>query len=144
MRPEDVPVLALLRQSIGFNADRQRVIAENVANANTPGYTPNDLDEAGFRQALRAEMEGRRTSTGGISMRTSDAGHIGSSGVSNSSRNWQTTASPDSETTINGNSVVLEEQMVRANETRLQYETALSLYQKSLGLMRMAVKSPGR
>lgn len=131
MRPEDVPVLALLRQSIGFNAQRQRVIAENVANANTPGYTARDLDQDAFHQALQEQLQARRTGNGGLNMRSG-------------SREWSTIDRPDSETTVNGNSVVLEEQMVRSNETRLQYETALSLYQKSLGLMRMAVKSPGR
>lgn len=131
MRPEDVPVLAVLRQSIGFNAERQRVLAENVANANTPGYTARDLDVDAFHDALRSEMQARRTGGGGINMQSG-------------TREWSTIDSPDSQTTVNGNSVVLEEQMVRANQTRIEYETALSLYKKSLSLMRMAIKSPGR
>jgi flagellar basal-body rod protein FlgB len=40
--------------------------------------------------------------------------------------------------------VVIEEQMVRANENRMRFETALSLYQKSLGLIRMAARPPGQ
>jgi flagellar basal-body rod protein FlgB len=51
---------------------------------------------------------------------------------------------PDSETTLDGNSVVLEEQTIRAAETRMQYETGLALYQKGLMLLRMAARPPGR
>lgn len=142
MRPDDVPVLALLRQSMSFHSERQRVIAENVANANTPGYTPKDLDQADFARALRQEMD---TQGGrGVQLQTTHEGHIQGSRANAPARTWETSETPDSETTINGNSVVLEEQMVRAQETRMQYEGALTLYQKSLGLIRMAIKSPGR
>ena len=144
MRPDDVPVLALLRQSIGFFSARQGVIAENVANANTPGYVAKDLDEAEFHRALLADIQARRSSR---TMRMNGA--TPQQDASNTSgridaRSYGTVDAPNSETTINGNSVVVEEQMVTASENRMRYETALSLYQKSLGLMRMAIRSPGR
>src|SRR5574338_702921 len=50
----------------------------------------------------------------------------------------------DSETTIDGNAVVLEEQMARASETRMQFETGIALYQKGLELLRLATRLPGR
>ena len=59
-------------------------------------------------------------------------------------RTSRTERAPDSETTVNGNSVVIEEQMVDANENRMRFETALSLYQKSLNMIRMASRSPGQ
>jgi flagellar basal-body rod protein FlgB len=147
MRPDDVSVLGLLRQSMSFNAERQRVISENVANANTPGYTAKDLDETEFNRALQRQIRGHEAGSGPgrVRMITTEAGHMsGSAGAGGGSRNWDAADAPDSETTINGNSVVLEEQMVRAQETRMQYESALTLYQKSLGLIRMAIKPPAR
>ncbi|WP_291842949.1 flagellar basal body rod protein FlgB [Maricaulis sp.] len=146
MRPDDVPVLALLRQSMSFHADRQQVIAENVANANTPGYTPRDLDESDFHSALRSQMSGERApSRGPIGLATTDSGHIPASGDdTGSSAMWESIERPDSETTVNGNSVVIEEQMVRAQENRMRYESALTLYQKSIGLLRTAIRAPGR
>lgn len=146
MRPDDVPVLALLRQSMSFHADRQQVIAENVANANTPGYTPRDLDESDFHAALRSQMSGGETGgRGALRLTTTNAGHIPASGAgSGSSSLWQASESPDSETTVNGNSVVIEEQMVRAQENRMRYESAVTLYQKSIGLLRTAIRAPGR
>lgn len=81
---------------------------------------------------------------GRVRMIVTEAGHMSGTGGASSSREWETTDAPNSETTINGNSVVLEEQMVQAQETRMQYESALTLYQKSLGLIRMAIKPPAR
>lgn len=142
MRPDDVPVLALLRQSIGFQSDRQRLISENVANANTPGYTPQDLDESDFARAVAQDMQTRRSSSG-LSMSRTHADHLSGTPTSSRTRTWEAQDRPDSETTINGNSVVVEEQMIRAQETRIRYETALSLYQKSLGMLRQAIRRPG-
>ena len=51
---------------------------------------------------------------------------------------------PGRETTMNGNSVVLEEQVSELAATRARYDAAIGLYQKSLGLIRMAIKAPGR
>lgn len=146
MRPDDVSVLALLRQSMSFNSERQRVISENVANANTPGYTAKDLDESEFNRAVQRQLRSHEAGNGPsrVRMLTSEAGHMSGSAVGSASRNWEASDAPDSETTVNGNSVVLEEQMVRAQETRMQYESALTLYQKSLGLIRMAIKPAGR
>ena len=52
--------------------------------------------------------------------------------------------SDDSETTIDGNAVVLEEQMSAAAQTRMEFETGIALYQKGLELIRMAARAPGR
>ena len=57
---------------------------------------------------------------------------------------WRAEAAPDSEVTLDGNAVVLEEQMAKVAETRMRYEAALGLYQKTLGLIRIAGKSPTR
>lgn len=124
MSISDTPYFALLRARLDFLGDRQRLIAENIANASTPGFTPRDLDAAAFDKAME-----RATKRGG------DVSHVGSA---------RAVSRPDSETTLDGNSVVLEDQAMRAMETRMQFETGLSLYQKGLQLMRMAARPPGR
>ena len=43
MTLDDIPVFAMLRNRLGYLADRQQMIAQNVANSDTPGYTPRDL-----------------------------------------------------------------------------------------------------
>ncbi|MBR9825802.1 MAG: flagellar basal body rod protein FlgB [Alphaproteobacteria bacterium] len=143
MRPDDVSVLGLLQQNMRYASDRQQVISNNVANANTPGYTPQDISQSEFQRAVESQMRGRRTGNGTLMMSTSQGTHMAGRTDTTAGRAWSTADTPDSETTVNGNSVVLEEQMVRATETRMRYESALSLYQKSIGLLRMAVRPPG-
>jgi flagellar basal-body rod protein FlgB len=53
-------------------------------------------------------------------------------------------AAPDSETTLDGNAVVVEEQMLKMAESRMAYDAAIGLYQKSLAMLRLATKPPGR
>lgn len=137
MRPDQIGVLSTLRDVLGFHNARQRVIAENVANVNTPGFTPSDISQSQFERVLNGQV---RNATG---LRVTDPRHYGGTdpGIAGQLRSERT---PDSETTANGNSVVIEEQMVRANENRMRYETALSLYQKSLNLIRLASRPPGQ
>jgi flagellar basal-body rod protein FlgB len=51
---------------------------------------------------------------------------------------------PDSETTLDGNSVVLEEEMIKMSDARMNFDAAVGFYQKSLNLLRMASRAPGR
>ena len=50
----------------------------------------------------------------------------------------------DSETTMDGNSVVLEEQMMKMADARMNYDAAIGFYQRSMGLLRMAARKPGQ
>jgi flagellar basal-body rod protein FlgB len=122
----DTPYFALLRARLDFLGDRQKLIAENIANASTPGYVPRDLDAAAFERAMARASESAQS---GGSLKISAA---------------RVVTRPDSETTLDGNAVVLEDQAMRAMDVRMQYETGLSLYQKGLQLMRLAARPPGR
>jgi len=132
----------MLRGNMHMLATRQKLIAENIANANTPGFTPSDIDEKGFQKALRSAMGSRGGQ--GIAMKHVDPRHFQSPGVTSASTGTpQIRKAPNSETTINGNSVVLEEQVAALADTRMRYNTAIGLYQKSLSLVRLALKAPG-
>lgn len=130
------PFFGLLRARLDHLSERQQLIAENIANASTPGYRPRDLDTAGFdRMLASASNHG-----GGLMMSRTNAGHMTPSG----STSVHVITRDDSETTIDGNAVVLEEQMARAAETRMSFETGIALYQKGLELVRLAARAPGR
>ena len=135
MNPDDMGILGTLREVMSYHNSRQRVLAENVANANTPGFTPSDISRSEFERVLNGQRSAQ-----GFQMSTTEPGHIKIRTAGDMT--FKASESPDSETTVNGNSVVIEEQMVRASDNRIKYETALALYQKSLGLIRMAAKAP--
>ena len=50
-----IPLFAMLRQRLGYLGERQRVIAQNVANADTPGYAPRDLKAFAFSAQLQSQ-----------------------------------------------------------------------------------------
>jgi flagellar basal-body rod protein FlgB len=130
------PFFGMLRARLDQLSERQRLIAENIANASTPGYRPRDVDTAGFERILASASSG-----GGMTLVRTNPGHMAPGG---GSARTQIVTRDDSETTIDGNAVVLEEQMARAAETRMQFETGIALYQKGLELVRMAARAPGR
>ena len=131
----DLPLLGQIKGRLSWLDQRQRVIAENVANADTPGYVGRDLNQpADFAAALRS-------GGGGVQMVRTSAMHIAPAGQA---ARFETTAAPDSETTLDGNAVVVEEQMLKMAESRMAYDAAIGLYQKSMQMLRMAARAPGR
>ena len=129
----DIPLLGQIKGRLGWLDARQRGIAENVANADTPGFVGRDLKQpTDFAAALR--------SGGGLQMVRTNAAHIAPAG---SPVRFAPTKAPDSETTLDGNSVVVEEQMLKMAESRMAYDAAIGFYQKSMSMIRMAAKRPG-
>jgi flagellar basal-body rod protein FlgB len=135
----NTPFFGMLRARLDQLSERQRLIAENIANASTPGYRPRDVDTSSFERMLTSGRSGG--GGGGVTLVRTNAGHMSPNAGTGSA---QVITRDDSETTIDGNAVVLEEQMARAAETRMQFETGIALYQKGLELVRMAARAPGR
>ena len=50
MAISDLPMLSALRTKMQWHQERQRVLAENVSNADTPNFRPRDLVEPKFDQ----------------------------------------------------------------------------------------------
>lgn len=138
----DIPLFSMLRSRLGYLSERQKVVAQNVANADTPRYVAEDLKPYTFDARVQMAKAGQ---TGGAQvMAATQAGHMAPKAATRLGSQWKSVRTPDSETTLNGNSVVLEEEMIKMGDARLQYDAAISFYQKSLGLLRLATKAPGR
>ena len=133
MGATDMPLLNQIKGRLAWLDDRQRVIAQNVANADTPGYGARDLKTpTDFAEALR---QGGR-----LQVTRTNAMHIAPANA-NLSR-FHVGKAPDSETTLDGNSVVVEEQMLKMAESRMAYDAAIGFYQKSMSMIRLAAKKP--
>ncbi|WP_372707606.1 flagellar basal body protein [Brevundimonas sp.] len=131
----DLPLLGQIKGRLSWLGERQRVIAENVANADTPGYASRDVKQpSDFAAAMRS-------GGGGLRMVTTSAMHIAPQGPVT---RLESRSAPDSETTLDGNSVVVEEQMLKMAESRMAYDAAIGFYQKSMQMLRMAARPPGR
>jgi flagellar basal-body rod protein FlgB len=97
-------------------SERQRVIADNIANVNTPGFLAGRTD---FESALQSELADGQAPT------------ISPGTVSRSLE----------PTNTNGNNVNLDEETVLATETGLRYQLALNALDSKYGLLRTALKT---
>jgi len=130
MKLEAIPLFSALRGRLGYLQQRQELVAQNVANSDTPKFTPRDLKPF--------KLEGDKMQVTPVA---TSAMHIApKKTLSSQSAAFK---SPDSETTLDGNQVVLEEQMLKMTDARMNYEAAIGFYQKSLGLIRLASRRPG-
>jgi flagellar basal-body rod protein FlgB len=133
----DIPLFSMLRERLGYLGQRQKAIADNVANSDTPQYTPKDLKPFTFSAQMQAlQMAGAPAQT--------QRGHMAGTVASAGHASYRAVRKKDSETTLDGNSVVLEEEMIKLQDARANYDAAISFYQKSLGLLRMASRAPGK
>jgi flagellar basal-body rod protein FlgB len=140
--PTQMTVFSLMKARLQMLGERQKVIAENVANVSTPGYVPGDVDQEAFAAMLQRMASQGSAGTARPALTTTQAGHMAPAAAS--AVGVTKLKTPDSETTLDGNSVVVEEQMMKIAETRMDFETMVGLYQKSLGLLRLASRSPTR
>ena len=126
----DLPLLAMLRTRMQWSQARQQLIAENVANADMPGFRPRDLAGLSFGP------NGRAAATG-VGLAATAAGHIvpaGSDGPGADSKRFK-----GFEVRPSGNGVNLEEEMMKAGDNQSDYQLAASLYQKSLDTLKIAI-----
>ena len=141
--PTQMSVFSLMKARLQMLGERQKVIAQNVANVSTPGYVPSDINQEAFSATLQRMAGHDGPGPARTAMVATQAGHMAPP-ASGGGAQMATTKSPDSETTLDGNAVVVEEQMMKIAETRMDFETMVGLYQKSLGLLRLASRAPGR
>ncbi|WP_296597365.1 flagellar basal body rod protein FlgB [Phenylobacterium sp.] len=138
-----IPLFAMLRNRMGYLSERQKVIAENVANTDTARFVPNDLKPFSFDATMQAQKMAQ-AGGGAATMAATQAGHMTPPNERKTlGSQFKTKRSPDSETTLNGNAVVLEEEMIKMSEARMDYDAAISFYQKSMNILRMAARKPG-
>lgn len=131
MAISDLPLLGMLKTKMRWHQARQGVLAQNVANADTPGFQPSDL------KPMNAQQPARLASAGGVSAVQTHKAHI--QAALGSSSEFQNSNSKGWETTPAGNSVVLEEQMIKVSANQFDFQMASTLYSRSLGLLKMAI-----
>lgn len=143
-----IPLFSMLRSRIGYLNQRQELIAENVANVSTPGFTPKDLKPFTIRQsagagatlALTPPAQGQSAQGGS----GSSAGMIPLPLSGEGQQSFAAVAAPDDQTKLDGNQVGLEDQMMKMSETRTEYEAAVGIYEKAMNFLQMAAKEPGK
>jgi flagellar basal-body rod protein FlgB len=124
----DIPILSMLRNRMQWHQERQRVLAENVANSDTPNFRPRDLRELDFRKTVQPA---------GLTLVRSDSAHFGS--VGGDSTTFQIDRRSNADVRPAGNAVGLEDEMMKVAQNQMDYQAATALYTRSLGLLKVAL-----
>ncbi|MBV9993428.1 MAG: flagellar basal body rod protein FlgB [Alphaproteobacteria bacterium] len=130
----DVPLLSMIKSRMSWLEARQNVLSQNVANADTPGYVAHDLKPMDFESLLKSASAGGGFNTG---LMTTDSRHIAI--TPSNAGGFDSHASPDIEANPLGNSVSLEQEMIKVSDTQGQFQAASNLYSKAIQLMRTAI-----
>ena len=106
-------------QALSLRSERQRLIASNIANADTPGYVARDIN---FAQALR---EATGSGSPAALLRASQPGHIGGGGGAGGHSASTLNFAAPSQTSLDRNSVDMDRERASFVDNSVKYEATL-------------------
>ncbi|MGE0743980.1 MAG: flagellar basal body protein [Rhodospirillales bacterium] len=130
-----LPIFAMATKRMDWLTRRQEVLAQNIANADTPKFVPHDMKAQDFARLVKPEAPK-------LSLAATDAHHLPPTRAPRGA-NGDVATKNTYETAPTGNSVVLEEQLMKVAETQSSYKLASSLYAKHLSLIKTAIGRNG-
>jgi flagellar basal-body rod protein FlgB len=134
MAISDMPMLSALRTKMQWHQERQRVLAENIANSDTPNFRPRDLVEPKLdKPNTGAAANGFQGSL--PLMRAAGTNILPTGGSASFAQNGKV----GYETRPAGNAVNLEDEMLKVSANQMDFAAASSLYTRSLGLLKTAI-----
>src|SRR3954454_1081786 len=128
MAISDLAIFSMLRTRLQWHQERQRLLAENVANADTPHFRPHDLAPPDFSPPPPA---------GGLGRARTAPTHLAS--LAGDSTRFDPARGGKFEVRPAGNAVNLEDEMMKVAANQMDYQAATTLYTRSLGLIKMAI-----
>ena len=129
----DLPILSMLRTRLQWSQQRQAVLAANVANGDTPGYRPQDLAPLTFTTPAQVSAPPLTC----VSLIRTESGHLG--GASQDDTPFQSNSERNYEVRPTGNSVNLEQEMMKVAANQMDYQAVTALYTRSLSMLKTAL-----
>lgn len=126
-----LPLFTALTEKMRWHETRQALLAENVANAETPGYRGRDLAAFGFEQHMRNQSLAK------VATRTTNVRHIAIAGTD--ADGFGARRMNSFEITPEGNGVTLEDEMMKVTGNQMDYQAVTSIYSRSVKLIRTAL-----
>ncbi|MEW6450803.1 MAG: flagellar basal body rod protein FlgB [Pseudomonadota bacterium] len=128
----DISLLSMLRTKMQWHQERQRLLAENVSNADTPKFRPRDLVPPDIAKDRRSV-----TAPGDVDLARTEPMHIAAS--TSGATKFQSSRMGGYDVRPTGNAVNLEDEMMKVASNQMDYQMATSIYSRSLGLLKTAV-----
>ena len=121
---------AAFAHRMDYLIDRQAIVSENIANANTPGYIAHDLE---FQRLVDTGNAPAST------MATTNPHHL--QGTANHRMTGHFEVDNHSLARNDGNTVKMDEQMLKLNEIQMNYRMVTELYQKQKQMQQLVVQN---
>lgn len=139
MTTQDIGLFRALATKMDYLNQRHGVLAQNIANSDTPGYRPQDLKKVDFSDMVKASTEDSRDPlrVRPVSIARTDMSHVSPTdpmveGRAKKQRDMYEVAPA-------GNAVIVEEQMLKTGQNTMDYNTMLNVYQKQVNMIRTAI-----
>ncbi|HEX3502137.1 MAG TPA: flagellar basal body rod protein FlgB [Xanthobacteraceae bacterium] len=126
----DIPILSMLHTRMQWHQVRQEVLAENIANADTPNYQAQDVVPPDFSQQLAMVTP--------VGLATTDPNHIAVQAGGDES-SFAADHNQHYEIRPRGNGVNHEDEMMKLGNNQMDYEAVTAMYTHSLGLIKIAL-----
>jgi flagellar basal-body rod protein FlgB len=122
----NIPLFKAMMSRMSWLTERQQVLGQNVANADTPNFKAQDLKPQSFKEMLAG-------TTSHLQLAATQPNHL--PGV-NAAAAFHAVADKSAETSPSGNSVSIEDQMLKVSSTANEYQMTTSLYRRQIGMLK--------
>lgn len=123
--------LGIHEQAVGLRIQRAEILANNIANSDTPNYKARDID---FKSVLQGAQSGQKS----LKMTHTDDAH--NSGLINSDFSAQMMYRVPNQPSIDGNTVNMQEEMARYTENAVDYQASFQFLSKKFKGLSNAIK----
>ncbi len=135
MSIQNLPLMRAMAAKMIYLEKRQGLISQNIANADTPSYRSKDLTKVDFGSTLKDLTSSKGIPS--VSLETTNLRHMPS--VNDMTNAKDRKDKMTYEVAPDKNAVILEEQMVKANETQMDYTLMTSLLTKTANMYKVAL-----
>jgi flagellar basal-body rod protein FlgB len=137
MTIQNIGIFNGMHAKMEFHNKRQEVLAQNIANSDTPQYQARDLKDVDFSRFM-----GMKSLPGSdLQMKVTNASHRPDFSGGDVARFED---APDIyEEAPDANGVVIEEQLFKASNNALEHQTMVNLYRRNMGMLQVAIRGSG-
>ena len=126
--------LNVQRQALGLRAQRQQILAANIANADTPNYKARDID---FQSVLTQSLAGKSQAQG-VDLARTNGRHLAGTGATSP---FSAMYRRDVQMSVDGNTVDMDTERAAFAENSLRYEAAVTFLSSQFRTMQAAVQN---
>ncbi len=125
-----IPLFGAMKAKLSYLSERQSVLAQNIANADTPDYRARDIEAPDFKKMIGDASQK-------LPLTVTNRQHVSSSGTSMAFTAVKRKSTYEQSPV--GNNVAIEEEMMRIAENQAEYQKVLNLYRKTITMFRTAL-----